>query len=181
MHCVGMCGGLILASTSDKKSTWGYHIGRLLGYMTLGYFSGTLGHSLKDLSWIPTVMGLSFIGIALLSLVKAPDFQIPFLSKAVFKGLMSIRSKVNTTVYAFLVGLGSLFLPCGWLYTFVLAVSQTNSPWLGAGFMAIFWVGTLPALTIGSWLIHRVLKRWSKPISTALFLIAGLATLWFRT
>lgn len=181
LHCVGMCGGLILASTTDIKSNMTYHIGRLLGYLFLGYFSGTLGHTLQHFSWVSTVMGLSFIGIALLSLVKTPDFQIPILSKLVFKGLLSVRSKLSSSLYAFLVGLGSLFLPCGWLYTFVLAVSQTKSAWMGAAFMAMFWLGTLPALTLGAWLIKGSLKRWSKPISIIIYLIAGLTTLWFRS
>lgn len=174
-----MCGGLILASTQTITTIALYHTGRLLGYMGLGYFSGYLGLSLTHMSWVPTMMGLSFITIGIVSLFKKPDMTIPIFS-TLLNWIVSLRSKLSATLYAFIIGLGSIFLPCGWLYTFVLSVSQTKNPVAGAGFLALFWLGTLPALTISPYLIKRYLGSLNHSISALIYVLVGIVTLIYR-
>jgi sulfite exporter TauE/SafE len=48
---------------------------------------------------------------------------------------------------SFALGLLSMFLPCGWLYTYVLAAAASQSPCSGALVMFLFWLGTIPALS----------------------------------
>ena len=42
-HCVGMCGGLVAASTRSPLSVFSYHLGRLIGYCTVGAIAGGIG------------------------------------------------------------------------------------------------------------------------------------------
>jgi sulfite exporter TauE/SafE len=49
---------------------------------------------------------------------------------------------------AALVGLLTVFLPCGWLYLFAIAAAGTGSPWWGAAVMGAFWLGTVPVLSL---------------------------------
>ena len=75
------------------------------------------------------------------------------------------------------------FLPCGWLWAFVVAAAGTGSALGGALVMAVFWLGTVPAMTgvlaLGGpaaiWLRRRM------PAVTAIALIVlGLGTLAMR-
>ena len=44
VHCVGMCGGLMLAATGTKLGAQAaYHLSRLLAYFSIGALSGFLG------------------------------------------------------------------------------------------------------------------------------------------
>ena len=45
LHCVGMCGGLMLAVSAPKKR-WFYHVGRGVSYATIGLLAGFLGSGL---------------------------------------------------------------------------------------------------------------------------------------
>jgi sulfite exporter TauE/SafE len=48
VHCVGMCGGLVLACAPDRgHSAW--QAGRLVAYVALGALAGALGHGLTQL------------------------------------------------------------------------------------------------------------------------------------
>ena len=43
MHCVGMCGGLIMALPQQPRVLVSYHLGRWLGYLSLGALAGLAG------------------------------------------------------------------------------------------------------------------------------------------
>ena len=47
----------------------------------------------------------------------------------------------------FLTGFLSIFLPCGWLWTFLSAAATTGSATKGALLMLVFWLGGLPAFS----------------------------------
>ena len=179
MHCVGMCGGLILASTTSARTVFIYHAGRLLGYMFLGYLSGYLGRAVMHLDWVPIAMGISFIVFAVLVMFKKTELNIPFI-QSILSFFMSLKRQVPASVYSGLIGLVSILLPCGWLYTFVLSVSQLKSPLAGAGLLAVFWLGTLPALTILPVFLKKYMRQYSQPISAIIFLVIGITTLFFR-
>jgi hypothetical protein len=74
-------------------------------------------------------------------------------------------------------------LPCGWLWAFVVAAAGTASPWTGAAVMAVFWLGTVPAMTgvlaFGGPVIDRVRRRLPA-ISAGVLIVLGLATLAVR-
>jgi len=101
-------------------------------------------------------------------------------SGALFRrGLSQLRGR-DAVRRAWLIGLLTGLLPCGWLWAFVVSAAGTATPWAGAGVMVVFWLGTLPAMTgalaLGGPAIEHIRRRL--PVISALVLIAlGLATL----
>jgi sulfite exporter TauE/SafE len=84
---------------------------------------------------------------------------------------------------SYLVGVLTGLLPCGWLWAFVVAAAGTATPAMGAAVMAVFWLGTVPAMTgvlaLGGPLMQRIRRRM--PVISACVLIGlGLATLAVR-
>jgi sulfite exporter TauE/SafE len=172
-HCVGMCGGLILAAAPRPAQVARYHIGRLIGYLTLGTFAGSL-----SLGWIGTLViaaGLIHMGVSVWRGRGVHFFWIPqaWLNRL----YRAARGQ------AFFVGLLSVALPCGWLHGFVLAAASMHSPLKGALVLALFWLGTLPALTATPWIASKVLtpfSRRSPRMAAALLIAAGFLALGAR-
>ena len=78
------------------------------------------------------------------------------------------------------MGLLTAFLPCGWLYAFVIIAGGTGSFAAGAAVMIAFWLGTVPVLAslgVGLQTLTGLFGR-RLPLVTALVLVfLGLLTL----
>ena len=81
---------------------------------------------------------------------------------------------------AWLIGVLTGLLPCGWLWAFVVSAAGTASPWAGAAMMAVFWFGTVPAMTgvlaLGGTVIDGV-RRKLPVISACVLIVLGVSTL----
>jgi sulfite exporter TauE/SafE len=66
------------------------------------------------------------------------------------------------------------------LWAFVISAAGTASPWRGAAAMAVFWLGTVPAMTgvlaLGGPLIARIRRRMPA-ISACVLIALGVVTL----
>ncbi|MBT5855185.1 sulfite exporter TauE/SafE family protein [bacterium] len=187
-HCVGMCGGLILTATRSPLSIAVYHVSRLFGYLLVGTISGFVGSYLfpqtpSILPLIATVLISAYfiyLGIHLLmGRSSAVHFNNPIVN-AIFSKVLNRNPDHLSHRHAALVGFGSTFLPCGWLYGFVLGAIQVKDPLIGAGILGIFWLGTLPALLLSPILIKKVLQpihRYLPKLSGIILLLAGIASL----
>lgn len=72
------------------------------------------------------------------------------LSMAVSERLSRLRptiARLPVHSRAFAIGIVTTWLPCGWLYLFVLVAAATASPLPAVMVMLAFWIGTLPALS----------------------------------
>ncbi|MBY0384608.1 sulfite exporter TauE/SafE family protein [bacterium] len=175
-HCAIMCGPICI-SLSTKGSLWPYHLGRFLSYTMMGAAAGVLGqrlllHENKTIKWI----GLSFLVVAFCWL----SFDLfrqktPELAKSVWKMVFKIQNPSR-----FLLGFLSVFLPCGWLFYFLVAATATQSPWSGALVMFLLWTSSLPALAGASWLMRDRLRK-AQPsqqrIATTIITLSGLYAL----
>jgi len=172
LHCVGMCGGLVsfysAGAGPSGVSRWAphaaYHLTRLGAYASLGALAGGLGSGLDGLAaragFGRVALLLAALGVAAWSLpllfsrrVAAP-LQIGRRGTgglqrrlAAFFGALVYRLRQRSAFWrAAALGLSSALLPCGWLYAFVALAAGTGSWEQGAGLLAAFWAGTLPAL-----------------------------------
>jgi len=192
-HCVAMCGGLSVAACSRKKAalSW-YHAGRLLGYLSLGSLGGFLGGSMLEgsrsaaLPWITAALiGIGFIYQGLHAWRGGSAAASPLarwysgtylkLWSRLFK-----RSDASSSLQASCAGFLTAFLPCGWLYSFVMAAMVTQRATTGALVLLFFWLGTLPALSAAPLLFQRFFQPIAArlPRASAVLLIAiGLLTL----
>jgi sulfite exporter TauE/SafE len=163
-HCIGMCGGIVVAYTtikiepaSSKVSKSAAHLlysfGRVLTYTVLGAMFGALGGvatfsnyangGLLIFAGIAMVLaGLSLMGkIKFLTLIEHSFSSSPMYKKA-FKSVLNSKSNLSFFVLGMLNGL----LPCGFVYFFAITAASTADPIYGALVMAIFGLSTIPAM-----------------------------------
>ena len=197
LHCVGMCGPLAIWATSEgtKPVTLvSYHLGRLTTYLSAGLMAGLLGSALTiggDVAGLQSLAAMIAGGILILiGIVRIARMLPMFQRKAVglpkpsriagwlhhAKPLLASRGPLGRS---YLAGLFTTWLPCGWLYLFVLIAAGTGGVLSALAVMLAFWIGTLPALTglvLGA---GSLMKRSTTvmPIAASLLLIAtGLYT-----
>ena len=184
-HCAGMCGGLVFATVRSKKDAWTYHFARLAGYLLLGGVAGWLGAQIFSqklgpwLPWLASLMVVFTLGSLGLRAIqgKTLHFSLPAFLRAPFSKLFGASTSPAT------LGLLTAFLPCGWLYGFVLGAVATQSLERGAAFLFVFWLGTLPALVLGPVFVQSFLKPISNKrpwLSGGILFAAALATLMLR-
>ena len=163
-HCVGMCGGIVIAYSSTKiKSDWTkqvqalahllYSFGRISTYMILGALFGlvggvvtfdnlTSGIFLLLTGFMMVLVGLSLLGkIKFLTILEHTCSKSP-LYQNTFKALLGSQSLFSFYLLGMLNGL----LPCGFVYVFAITAASTGSAFWGAFVMLIFGFSTLPAL-----------------------------------
>ena len=163
-HCIGMCGGIVLAYTTIKiepkssKVSQGiahllYSLGRVLTYTILGALFGALGGvatfsntangSLLIFAGVVMILaGLSLLGkIKFLTIIEH-SFASSQTYKNAFKSVLN--SKSNTSF--FILGMLNGLLPCGFVYFFAIAAASTADPFYGALVMMIFGLSTIPAM-----------------------------------
>lgn len=163
-HCIGMCGGIVLAYstikiepvTSKVSKTIAhllYNFGRVLTYTILGAlfgaiggvatFSNTANGTLLIIAGVIMILaGLSLMGkIKFLTLIEHSLSSSNFYKKS-FQAIL--HSKSNTSF--FILGMLNGLLPCGFVYFFAITAASTASPLYGALVMFIFGISTIPAM-----------------------------------
>ena len=188
LHCVGMCGGLVMASTKNKRDQVIYQLGRFLGYCSLSIIAASFGLTLSLLKnpMISTTLAI-FLGLALCLFGLKNFFKLDFLPKLqlyqkAFR-ILTQPSLKNILHPSFIVGLGSAFLPCGVLWGVILALATTNSPLKAALGIVFFFLGTIPALTFPAWGLQKVLRPWAprfQHIFGIFFVTLGLLTIMMK-
>ncbi len=196
LHCVGMCGPLALWVTgggSSRMTMASYHVGRLTTYLIAGLLAGLLGAAVSlGGEMVGFQSAASFVAGTLLVLIGVyrlaslhPWFNRlrtssgPSLVASTLKRFKPLLDRQNVLSKAYLGGLITTWLPCGWLYLFVLGAAGTGSLASATVVMFAFWIGTLPALTAMLVGVRSLTPkmRESLPIIASLFLIAtGLYT-----
>jgi sulfite exporter TauE/SafE len=187
IHCLSMCGPLILNLASNKQRLIAYHIGRGITYISAGALSGAFGQSVLNTTRHPWVSELSLAFIALILIfmgartlsgnrlhLRLPR-PIEILSRTLWSKLR--LASLPTGITAFLGGALTILLPCGHLYGFLIGAMATGHWWTGALFMTAFWTGTLPALAFGaSWLRSILTPSLEKAprLTGSLLIVAGL-------
>lgn len=143
-HCAAMCGPI--ASLMARRNTlWSYHLGRGVSYIFIGMVGGYLGSFFlkNEFYYIRMVSGILFAGLLLIMGIQMLQGR-NLLTSPKLNWLLSFYTKETS---GFLLGFLTLFLPCGWLYSYVLAAVATQSAETGALTMMLFWAGGLPALS----------------------------------
>ncbi len=163
-HCVGMCGGIVLAYSSTKidssmnktqqsLSHLTYAFGRITTYTVLGAIFGFLGsvvtfsNKTNGILLIVTGILMVLIGFSLmgkfkfLTVIEHSVSTAPWYQEN-FKKLLSNNSKLSFYFLGLLNGL----LPCGFVYAFAITAVSTGSPLWGAIVMLVFGLSTIPAM-----------------------------------
>ncbi len=186
VHCIGMCGPLVMALPLSHKTYFQktisillYHVGKITSYASLGLVFGMFGSEFP-------VFGLQrnmsiFIGFAMLVYVvyifilKPKHFQFgifSFLYNDIVRGL-SYLFKSKNVVALFFIGILNGLLPCGMIYVALSAALSTQNILQGGALMAFFGLGTVPALLLvalgGQYLNLTFRKKLQKMLPVFIF------------
>ncbi|MEO6760131.1 MAG: sulfite exporter TauE/SafE family protein [Saprospiraceae bacterium] len=193
LHCVGMCGPLLLALPLDTAGKWQvlrrmlvYHSGRILTYAALGVLFGLLGQGLAIAGFqkiLSISAGVFMLGMALMAwrferLVTAlPGFGA--FTRRVKSGIGNLLRQ-NSGSAIFSLGLLNGLLPCGMVYAALAGAIASFGAAEGGLFMAIFGLGTLPLLllvSISGLAFPVSLRRKTRVAQPILLCLVGLLLL----
>lgn len=201
LHCAGMCGGFAAlcggargANARGVMGQVGYNGGRLVSYVALGALAGALAgrfdavaEGLVGVQWVATwalvaalvVMALRELGLRRRALVGIDDPGARPGPATRLRARVAGLLRRPGAGPALAVGLLSAVLPCGWLWAFVAVAGTTGDAAAGALVMAVFWVGTVPALVVVGGLARLVgdrVRRHARVLTAvALLVAAGVA------
>ena len=184
--CMATSGALFLSTigrkTNNLKQAIYFSSGRIISYSIFGFFAGLIGSVIIinfKFGSILTLLAAIFMILLGLDMLKILSFAavIPYgVSSNVFRKLENRLIK-DPHKSAFLLGLITYFLPCGFTQATQVYALGLASPWQSALTMAVFAVGTAPAiLLIGnlrSLLKSTVYQYFMKVVAVGI-LILGL-------
>jgi len=171
IHCVGMCGGIMLSQSISKKDESKlqairpailYNAGRVIAYTLIGGLVGALGSVLSLSLTVKSAMQI-FAGIFMVilglnmagfSIFRKLNIRLPWSA-------CSLKKKPKTP---FLVGLLNGLMPCGPLQTMQLYALGTGSATKGALAMFLFALGTVPLMLTFGTLSGLLSKGYTKKI-----------------
>ena len=184
IHCVGMCGGIMLSQSIGKESknkfeaikpALLYNAGRVVAYTILGGVIGAIGSvfalSLTAKAGLQLFAGVFMIimGFNIAGLKAFRKFQIKLPNVA-----CTAMSKPRAP---FFVGLLNGLMPCGPLQTMQIFALGTGSAAAGALSMFMFSIGTVPLMLTFGALSGLLSKGYTKKIlkfSGVLIIMLGL-------
>ncbi|WP_041672266.1 sulfite exporter TauE/SafE family protein [Sulfurimonas denitrificans] len=163
-HCIGMCGGIVLAYSSIKIEPESskisqsvahllYSLGRVFTYSILGAIFGAIGgviifsNSANGVLLIVAGVAMVLAGLSLMGKIKFLTLiEHSFSSSSAYKNLFKkvLNSKSNFSFFT--LGMLNGLLPCGFVYFFAITAASTASPLYGAFVMMIFGLSTIPAM-----------------------------------
>jgi sulfite exporter TauE/SafE len=199
-HCIGMCGGIVVAYTSSKinqKSSYlhqttshlSYNFGRVATYTILGAVFGSIG---QVVAFTPTSKGILFLITGLLMLLAGLSLlgNIKFLNSAEWSVSKyawyqnAFRKLITSKSYGsfFLLGMLNGIIPCGLVYSFAIFAASTATPLGGALVMATFGLATIPSLFflgfITKFLQKGNLRNTMMKLASLLVIVYGIFTLY---
>ncbi len=187
VHCIGMCGPLVLIMPFNKFNNFTkwiavvlYNMGRVISYATIGVIVGILGRSVN---WFGITQLLSFIlGVVIVFSVIVPrifyqlKFKIPnSISKYQIRVIQFLVTK-NQIYWIWLSGIMNGLLPCGLVYMAVAASLVSGTLTNSILFMTFFGLGTIPTMISViaiSGLLKPTIKNQFKKIAPIITVIIG--------
>lgn len=156
LHCVGMCGPLVLALPCPQHmpkiiAALLYHSGRIAMYTIMGLLFGLAGRGIY-LTGFQQSFTIS-LGVALLFFLVLHRFrrrapQPQWLQQPYFYLMRAMNVFLHSKNKAgiFLMGVANGLLPCGMVYLALAGALSAQRAGAGAAFMLLYGAGTLPAM-----------------------------------
>ncbi|MFW5431448.1 MAG: sulfite exporter TauE/SafE family protein [Methylophilaceae bacterium] len=189
-HCIAMCGAacgsLQRNDGANNNRIWKFHLGRIIGYSSLGAIAAG---SVKTLAWFSSqtqalhplwtffhVLVLCW-GLMLLAYARQPAWADQF-GRRVWK---RVQQATHLTGGGIFTGMLWALMPCGLLYSALLVASLNANPISGALSMTTFAIGTSLSLIVGPWFWFKLKKGviWlgeDTSMRLAGFFLVGVAT-----
>lgn len=173
VHCVGMCGGIVTALSlpTGKRQPFvfylTYSLGRIASYAVAGALAGLLGsaaflsdalYPLQQALYLLAQLMLILLGLYLAGLNHAVLMlerwggRLWTRLQPLFGRMLPVRNLRQALAAGALWG----WLPCGLVYSVLVAALASGNAADGAALMLAFGLGTLPNLLVMAWLAERI-------------------------
>jgi uncharacterized protein len=171
LHCLGMCGPLVLAYSLHIRSSVGgamamstlwskglshhiaFHLGRLFTYGLLGALAAGLVHLVGFNHFFSNFRGSVTLGGGILMilfglvLLKVIPFGLPSMGKGSFSNrLFAPLFQSQRLPSKLALGAVTGFLPCMLSWAMIAKAATTQNPVMGFLTLVFFGLGTIPAL-----------------------------------
>ena len=175
LHCLGMCGPLVVAyslhmrqvpqgATPDVAQLWSkgiahhlaFHAGRILCYGLLGALASALGYMANFSQFFAglrssVILGggllMILFGFVLLKVIRVPLFSLPsFGPYSLFRRAFARLLPSDRIASKWALGFAAGFLPCMLSWAMIVKAATAPNPVFGFMTMALFGLGTVPAL-----------------------------------
>ncbi|MCX6135414.1 MAG: sulfite exporter TauE/SafE family protein [Ignavibacteriales bacterium] len=159
LHCIGMCGPIVLALPLGTHGMLRYGLGRMLynfgrvvTYSVMGGVIGLIGAGLS-LAFlqrnVSIIAGTAILLAIIVQRVSRSSLPFPpFFGTVMLKlqGTIASLLKQDSLLPLFLLGMLNGLLPCGFVYLAITTAAVTADVSRGMMFMAGFGLGTIPAM-----------------------------------
>lgn len=167
VHCIGMCGGIMLT----QHNAVAYNGGRMAGYTAMGCIVGAIGSILVFSEQMKSIVFIS--AGALVILIGLRMWGVPFLRKL----RPGLPGPCGRNGRPFGIGLLTAVMPCGMLTSMWLIAASSSSTLKGAVTMLVFGLGTCVCMLLFGLLGDALTRKYNKYIlktSTMLIITMGL-------
>lgn len=191
-HCVGMCGGFVLAVGTSPRRTVSlmrqvcYFVGKTLTYTALGaavgFAGATVGSAFAGVQdAISIVAGalMLVLSLHLLGVLKRFKGIGTLMNWPPFRKVARSVMQQHTALGALGLGLLNGLLPCGLVYSLLAMAAATGTLLGGALTMLVFGIATVPALFAFAWIGHGLRPAWRHQLhrmSGVIVMVLGLIT-----
>lgn len=194
-HCVGMCGGFVAllghtgAPGRVRHRQAAYFAGKTTAYAVLGALAGIAGGAAGiALSGFQGVLSVALgivlvlVGLGLCGVLRRLPGAGHVSSRVAARLGPTVRHLVQRDRPGALFGLGALngLLPCGLVYGMLAKAATTGSAAGGALTLAVFGLGTVPALalvgTVGAF-VPPARRLWLQRAGGVLVVALGILTI----
>lgn len=192
MFCggAGQCG-----AARSLRATGLYHLARLFGYIVVGCVAGCAGHAvdaggllagMQRAAALLAGVTVALVGVSMLMRARggsAVGVWMPPWAQRVLGRLHGLAVRLPPDARALALGALTPLLPCGWLWAFVAVAAGSGGAASGCLVMAIFWLGTLPALLmagLGAAALGGDRRRWVSAMAGTLMVVVGVHTAFVR-
>ncbi len=198
LHCVGMCGPIVLALPTKINSRniafilkrLLYNVGRVTTYFLIGLLAGYVGQSVK-LWGFQQVLSI-LIGVIILLWVFIPKTYHKIITdlQIIKKGFRLLQNSIGRLftkqnfLSFYIIGILNGFLPCGFVYMGAAGAASTGNYFSGSLYMVLFGLGTVPALFVlsifGKYFNQSLRNKFNKSVPyfavilALLFILRGL-------
>jgi uncharacterized protein len=161
LHCIGMCGPLMMALPDTGHGRWKffrgrliYNLGRIMSYAMIGCVAGVAGQGIAMAGYqqaLTIVTGLAIIFMVLVPKKWISNFSVlgnSGLGKSVKQAFSKVLKQQKGVKLMFWAGLLNGFLPCGLVYAALAGAILSGDILYGMAYMALFGLGTTPLLLV---------------------------------
>ena len=188
LHCIGMCGPLVLLFPLNGTSKMSglingliYQVGRVFIYVVLGFLFGAV-FQIIDLKYFERYFSIG-IGILFFVLwfreVSIKTKSSPHSLHAIILNLFGKVMQSKSYFGMFLGGAMNGLLPCGLVYGALLAAFGTGTTQGSMILMLGFGVATMPSLLLLSFFKNTITIQFRQKLSKMLPLWLFILGVWF--